>query len=100
MHILPLRVLLLEDNKTRIQKDKIVKGNTDEKKKTKTLKGQEDVDTKTSKIQRKTKTQKETSLFVLPPVCLSLLVLIGASIRAMSHLSRYFKFEGNENCKK
>ena len=63
-------------------------------------KGQEDVVTKTSKIQRKTKTQKETSLFVLPPVCLSLLVLIGASIRAMSHLSRYFKFERNENYKK
>ena len=51
------------------------------------------MDTKTSKIQRKTKAQKETSLFVLPPVCLSLLVLIGASIRAMSHLSRYFKFK-------
>ena len=50
---------MLEDNKTRIQKDKKkVKGNTDEKK-TKTPKGQEDVDTKTSKIQRKTKTQKK-----------------------------------------
>ena len=42
---------MLEDNKTRIQKDKKVKGNTDEKK-TKTPKGQEDVDTKTYKKTR------------------------------------------------
>ena len=88
---------MLEDKKTRLQKDKKKSKETKIKK---TPKGQEDVDTKASEIQRKTKTQKETSLFVFPPVCLSLLVLIGASIRAMSHLSRYFKFERNENCKK
>ena len=86
MYILLQRVLLLEDNKKRIQKDKKSK-ETKIKKDKDVEKVKEDVDTKTSKIQRKTKTQKETSLFVLPPVCLSLLVLIGASIRAMSHLS-------------
>ena len=89
---------MLEDKKTRIQKDK-KKSKETKIIKTKTPTGQEDVDTKTSKIQRKRKTQKETSLFAFPPVCLSLLVLIGASIRAMSHLSRYFKLQEMTNCK-
>ena len=69
MYILLQRVLLLEDKKTRIQKDK-KKSKETKIIKTKTPTGQEDVDTKTSKIQRKTKTQKETSLFFF--TCLSI----------------------------
>ena len=57
---------MLEEKKTKIQRDKQKSKGT----KIKKDKGQEDVDTKTSKIQRKRKTQKETSLFFF--TCLSI----------------------------